>query len=89
MKRSADFLLREVAGTQVLVPLGAAAVSFPGMVTLNDTGVFIWELLDHPQTIQTLTEALMARYAVDQETAKNDVESFVNKLIPIGAILEN
>ena len=89
MKRSADFLLREVAGTQVLVPLGAAAVSFPGMVTLNSTGVFIWELLDQPQTLQTLTEALMARYAVDQETAKNDVESFVNKLVPVGAILEN
>ena len=89
MKRSTDFLLREVAGTQVLVPLGAAAVSFPGMVTLNSTGVFIWELLDQPQTLQTLTEALMARYAVDQETAKNDVESFVNKLVPVGAILEN
>ncbi|MBQ8797300.1 MAG: PqqD family protein [Oscillospiraceae bacterium] len=89
MKRSADFLLREVAGTQVLVPLGAAAVSFSGMVTLNGTGAFIWELLEQPQTMQTLTEALMDRYAVDQETAQNDVEGFVNKLIPIGAILEN
>lgn len=89
MKRSAEFLLREVAGTQVLVPLGAAAVSFPGMVTLNDTGAFIWELLEQPQTTQTLTEALMDRYAVDQETAQKDVEGFVNKLIPIGAILEN
>ena len=89
MKRSTDFLLREVAGTQVLVPLGVAAVNFPGMVTLNGTGVFIWELLDQPQTTQTLTEALMDRYAVDQETAQKDVEGFVNKLIPIGAILEN
>lgn len=87
MKRSADFLLREVAGTQVLVPVGAAAVSFPGMVTLNSTGVCIWELLEQEQTVQTLTEALMDRYAVDQETAQTDVEGFVNKLIPIGAIL--
>lgn len=89
MKRSADFLLREVAGTQVLVPLGAAAVSFPGMVTLNDTGALVWELLEQPQTMQSLIEELMARYAVDQETAQKDVEGFVNKLIPIGAILEN
>lgn len=89
MKRSTEFLLREVAGTQVLVPLGAAAVSFPGMVTLNSTGAFIWELLEQPQTMQTLTEALMDHYTVDQETAQKDVEGFVNKLIPIGAILEN
>ena len=45
MKRSADFLLREVADTQVLVPLGDAMLKFPGMVTLNSTGVYIWGLL--------------------------------------------
>lgn len=89
MKRSADFLLREVADTQVLVPLGAAAVNFSGMVTLNGTGACIWELLEQEQTVQSLAEALMDRYAVDQETAQKDVESFVSKLIPIGAILEN
>ena len=30
MKRSADFLLRDVAGTLVVVPVGAAVASFPG-----------------------------------------------------------
>lgn len=89
MKRSADFLLREVADTQVLVPLGPAAVSFPGMVTLNGAGVYIWELLEQEQSVQSLTEAMMLHYAVDQETAQKDVEAFVNKLIPIGAITEN
>ena len=89
MKRSADFLLREVADTQVLVPIGTAAVSFPGMVTLNGTGAYIWELLEQEQSLQTLAEALMDRYAVDQETAQRDAEAFVAKLIPIGAIAEN
>lgn len=89
MKRSADFLLREVADTQVLVPIGGAAISFPGMVTLNSTGAYIWELLEQEQTVQTLTAALMEHYAVDAETAQSDAQSFVDKLIPIGAILEN
>ena len=89
MKRSADFLLREVADTQVLVPLGDAMINFPGMVTLNSTGVYIWELLEQEQTLQSLADALMEHYAVDAETAKADAEAFVSKLIPIGAILEN
>ena len=89
MKRSADFLLREVAGTQVLVPLGDAAISFPGMVTLNGTGAYIWEQLAQEQTMQSLVEAVVDCYAVDQETAQNDVQAFVEKLIPIGAILED
>lgn len=89
MKRSENFLLREVADTQVLVPVGEAAIRFPGMVTLNATGAFIWELLEKEQTLQTLTEALMDRYAVEREQARADAEAFVNKLIPTGAILEN
>ena len=89
MKRSADFLLREVADTQVLVPLGQAMVNFPGMVTLNGAGVFIWQQLEQEQTIETLTQAMMDHYAVDKETAEKDVAAFVSKLIPIGAIVEN
>ena len=89
MKRSANFLLREVADTQVLVPLGDAAISFPGMVTLNATGAYIWELLEQEQTLQTLADALAQHYAVDPEKALADATAFVEKLIPIGAILEN
>ena len=88
MKRSADFLLSEVAGTRVLIPIGDAATTFPGMVTMNDTGAYIWELLEQEKTVDALAAALMDRYAVDQETARGDVEAFVGKLIPIGAILE-
>lgn len=89
MKRSSDFLLQEVADTQVLVPIGDAAVRFPGMVTVNGTGAYIWKLLETEQTLETLAEALMQTYAVDQSTARADAEAFVAKLIPIGAILEN
>lgn len=88
MIRNADYLLREVADTWVIVPVGQAAVEFSGMITLNSTGAYIWELLEKEQTLQTLAEALMAYYEVDQERAYQDAKSFVDKLIPIGAILE-
>lgn len=88
MKRSADFLLREVANIQVLVPVGAAAGEFYGMVTLNGAGAFIWEQLEQEQTVQSLTEALMTEYAVDREQAQKDVEAFVEKLRTTGAIVE-
>lgn len=89
MKRSENFLLREVADTKVLVPVGEAMANFPGMVTLNGTGAFIWELLEKEQTLQSLTEALMEHYAVEREQARTDAEAFINQLIPTGAILEN
>lgn len=89
MKRSVNFLLSEVADTLVLVPVGEAAGAFYGMITINAVGAFIWEQLAREQTIETLTDALVAEYAVDRERAQKDVEAFVSQLLPTGAILEN
>ena len=89
MKRSVDFLLRDVAGTLVIVPVNQAVLTFPGMLTINATGAYIWELLETEQTVQSLTDALVARYEVDSQTAKADVEAFLGKLKPTGALIEN
>ena len=87
MKRSADFLLRDVAGTMVIVPVGAAVGEFPGMMTVNETGAFLWERLEKEQTVQTLAAALLENYEVGEEIARADVEAFLEKLKPTGAIL--
>lgn len=89
MKQSPDFLLQEVADTIVVVPVGQATVGFGGMITLNPTGAFLWRLLETEQSVESLTQALLDRYDVDPITARQDVEAFVRKLIPTGAILED
>lgn len=89
MKQNPDFLLQEVADTIVVVPVGQASVNFSGMITLNGTGAFLWKLLETEQTVLSMTQALLDRYDVEEATARADVEAFVNKLIPTGAILEN
>lgn len=88
MKRNPDFLLRNVAGTQVLVPVGQAADAFAGMVTLNSTSAFLWEQLENVQTVDSLARALLNRYDVAEEKAREDVEAFLAALMPTGAILE-
>lgn len=87
VKRNSDFLLRDVAGTLVIVPVGAAVSAFPGMITVNSTGAYLWELLKEEQTEQSLVQALTDRYAVDEATAGADVAAFLKKLKPTGALL--
>ena len=87
MRRNPDFLLRDVAGTKVIVPIGAAVTVFPGMITVNDTGAYLWELLETEQTADSLADALLARYEVAWEQAKADVEMFLEKLQPTGAVV--
>lgn len=61
MRRNENFILRRVADMSVIVPLGAAAEAFPGMISVNETGAFLWDLLEQEQTLQSLGDALMRR----------------------------
>ena len=86
MKRSPDFLLREVAGSHVVVPVGNAARSFPGMMRLNASGRFLWELLQDEQSEESLTKALLERYDVSPEQAAGDVAAFLERIRSVGAL---
>lgn len=89
MKRNASFLLRDVADSLVLVPVGDAAKRFPGMIRLNETGRFLWELLEQEQTRESLTNAILGRYEVSYERAGADVDAFLERLRPTGALEDN
>ncbi len=88
MKRNPDFLLKNVAGKQVLVPVGQAAAAFPGMITVNDSGRFIWEFLEQEHTFGELIEAMTSRYEVPTETAQKDAAVFIERLGSVKAIID-
>ena len=80
-------MLRQVAGEQVVVPVGKAVSAFTGMITLNDTGAFLWELLETNQTVEGLVSAVTEKYEIDGQTAKEDVQRFLDKLSSVGAVV--
>lgn len=86
MKRNSNFMMREVAGSWVVVPVGEAARSFPGMMRLNPSGKLLWELLEQEQTEQSLTGALLERYDVTPEQAAKDVAAFLENIRSTGAL---
>ncbi|MBP3377385.1 MAG: PqqD family protein [Clostridia bacterium] len=87
MKLKEGFVLRDVAGSCVVVPTGAD-INFNGMISLNDTGKTLWQRLDAEATIDDLVDALTAEYDVDRDTAKVGAERFVEKLRQHGFIEE-
>lgn len=79
MKLKEGFLLRQVAGQTVVLPTGGE-LDVNMMITLNDTGAFLWHRLAEETDESTLIAALLAEYDVDEETAKKAVAGFVKKL---------
>lgn len=72
--------MREVAGNHVVVPTGESALDFSGMMTLNQTGAFLWKQLVKEQTEQELLFALLEEYDIEEATAKVDLVEFLAKL---------
>ena len=86
MKVKEDFLLREVAGCYVVVPVGKATVDFNGMLNLNDTGAFLWEHLQKDTTKEELLKSMMEIYEVTEELASKDIDNFIKKLEDAGVL---
>ena len=70
----------------VVAPVGDASEEFHGMVTLNETGIFLWELMQQEITSGQLVNALMEEYNVEQEAAARDVEGFLRKAREAGIV---
>lgn len=88
MKIKENFMLRKVADTYVVVPVGDAVAEFNGMINLNEAGAFLWQLLENETTAEQVVEALLQQYDVDEATAKRDVDKFINEL-KVAKLLEN
>ncbi len=80
MKIKNGFILRSIAGSNIVVPVGAASVDFNGMITLNDSGAFLWRELEKGSDVDGLTAALLGEYEVDEPTARKCSEEFIEKL---------
>ncbi|MCR5737625.1 MAG: PqqD family protein [Eubacterium sp.] len=80
MKIKDGFLLRNIAGNYVVVPIGKENIDFNGMVSLNGTGAFLFEKLQAGITEEELIQALMQEFEVSEETAKEDVKLFIQKV---------
>ena len=79
MKLKDGFILRTVAGQTVVLPTGDE-LDLNMMITLNDTGKFLWELLQTETDEAALTAELLKEYDVDEATAAKAVAAFVEKL---------
>ncbi len=87
MKIKDGFILRQVAGSYIVIAVGGDSVDFNGMITVNETGAFLWEKLTEGATEAELLGAMLDEYEVDEATAKADIAEFLN-LLEDGKLLE-
>ncbi len=79
MKIKEGFVLRQMAGTTVVIPSGDA-LDMDVMITLNDTGRFLWQHMEQETSVDGLTESVLKEYDIEESAARAYVEKFVARL---------
>lgn len=80
MKLKGKFVIREVAGEILVIPVGAAALELNGMIVLNPVSRVIWDCLESETDVNTILETVLSRFEVSREEALADLEEFLNHL---------
>ena len=80
LKLDKEYVLRQIGDDYVIVPVGKAAMGFNGMITVNETGAFLWEQLVEGTNKEALLQTMVEIYEVTQEEAERDIDEFLDVL---------
>lgn len=77
MKIKDGFELRKFGGKWLAVTVDEAADEKNVLITLNETGAFVWEILQSESEYSHIITAIVENYEVDESVAKRDFDNFL------------
>lgn len=86
MKIEKEFILREIAGDHIIVPVGKTVLEFNGLVAVNEVGASLWNMLQQEVTMDELVQGILSEYEVEESVARQDILEFLDKLVANGIL---
>lgn len=88
MRTKEGFMLRSVGGRHIVVAVGKASEEFNGMITLNESGAFLWSELAKGCTYEELLDSMLKTYDVTEMTARAGIDQFLQTARGAGLIVD-
>lgn len=87
MKIKPGFEIQTVCGQHLILAVGEENVDFSKMIYINETSLFIWNKLNEGVgTVDALVDAVTGEYDVDSDTARKDIEEFLDQMKEHGIV---
>ena len=80
LSHSPSIVTRKTGNEYVLVPIANNIADMNSVYTLNETGAFIWEQINGKRTVEEIISILTEEYDIDNNTASEDVFSFIENM---------
>lgn len=95
MKRNDSFCLTEIAGVPYLLPFGQMIADHKPGICLNETGIFLWELLAQDRSMEELVLLCAQHYELniydgseESLSFKSEIEDYVKEMYHYGYIAD-
>ena len=79
---------QSVGGETILVPLVDSVAQMNEVITLNELGTFIYNLLKEPKAFEEILSYVLTEYDVSNERAKQDLNNFLKSALEKEIIIE-
>lgn len=89
--RQEGYVLKEIEGSYVLLPVGQSIADQKKAVTLNEAGVFVWEILKNGKSMEEVLDEVIRHYQADEteeEEVRKDVAEFIDQMLSAGILRE-
>ena len=80
LSHAPSIVTRKTGSEYVLVPVTNNIADMDSVFTLNETGAFIWELIDGNRSLKEIIDLLVEEYEIEYESAEQDVAAFVDNM---------
>lgn len=90
IRTNPDFILREIGGESILVPVGDVGPFENSMLTLNETSAFLWKLFMEGCTTAEALEKALQEYTSEEEDKKDiigGVHAYVVQSLNLGLLI--
>ena len=88
MRLKDDFILHNTGEDFVIIATGEATKNFNGIIKLNNMGGEIVSFLSNDISEEEIIKAIVEKYEVEYETAKEDIRNILDSLRKAGVILD-
>lgn len=86
MRIKDGFIMKNVAGSNVVLPLGERRVELNGIITFNEVGAKVFNLLDGTNSVEEIVTIITKEYDVSRDVVEADVNVLIEKMRAQGLI---
>ena len=80
MKIKDGFILKDVAGSKIVIAIGEQRFNFNGVITFNEVGADVFNMLDGNNSVEEIVAKISEEYNAPYEVVKSDVEKLIEKM---------